>query len=69
MDQNSPNFSTQCSALYKQQNPSWYDAYITQDIVSTSDLCDALQQLYKELKSKNSTSIDKAVIYTYSLLF
>ncbi len=42
MDQNSPNFSTQCSALYKQQHPTWYDAYITQDIVSTSDLCDAL---------------------------
>ena len=43
MDQNSPNFSTYCIALFKQQHPVWYDAYITQDIVSTSDLCDALQ--------------------------
>jgi len=69
LDLNSSTYDPQCIDLLKQQPLTWYDPLITQDIVTPSDLCTSLHQLYTELNKKGISTLDKVAVYTYSLLF
>lgn len=59
-----------CTAyIGEDPNNQWFDPLITSDVVTTNDLCEAFRQLFDSLKEQGYSSIEKATIYTYVLIF
>jgi hypothetical protein len=47
----------------------WFDPFITTEIVTTNDLCQALNSIFTQMRSRGQASLEKVAIYTYVLLF